>query len=144
MLYYIGLGSNLGEREQTIRHALSLMDEQVGKRLDVAPFMYTAPQGFASDNEFCNTVALYDSLLSPEQVLARTQMIEQRLGRTEHSLILPDGTKQYADRAIDIDLVQVIDDKGAEVEMNTPTLTLPHPRMQEREFVLKPLQHLQH
>lgn len=139
MTYYLGIGSNLGNREQTIREALRLLDEAIGKRVSVAPLIYTAPQGFASEHEFCNTVARYESALQPMEVLARTQAIEQQLGRTEHSTILPDGSKLYADREIDIDLIQVYDDEGKEITINTPTLTLPHPRMNEREFVLQPL-----
>ena len=139
MTYYLGIGSNLGNREQTIREALRLLDEAIGKRVSVAPLIYTAPQGFASEHEFCNTVARYESALQPMEVLARTQAIEQELGRTEHSTILPDGSKLYADREIDIDLIQVFDDEGKEITINTPTLTLPHPRMNEREFVLQPL-----
>lgn len=139
MTYYLGIGSNLGNREQTIREALRLLDEAIGKRVSVAPLIYTAPQGFASEHEFCNTVARYESALQPMEVLARTQAIEQQLGRTEHSTILPDGSKLYADREIDIDLIQIFDDEGKEITINTPTLTLPHPRMNEREFVLQPL-----
>jgi 2-amino-4-hydroxy-6-hydroxymethyldihydropteridine diphosphokinase len=139
MVYYLGIGSNLGNREQTIREALRLLDEAIGKRVSVAPLIYTAPQGFASEHEFCNTVARYESALQPLEVLARTQAIEKQLGRTEHSTILPDGSKLYADREIDIDLIQVYDDEGKEITINTPTLTLPHPRMNEREFVLQPL-----
>ena len=139
MTYYLGIGSNLGNREQTIREALRLLDEAIGKRVSVAPLIYTAPQGFASVHEFCNTVARYESALQPMEVLARTQAIEQQLGRTEHSTILPDGSKLYADREIDIDLIQVFDDEGKEITINTPTRTLPHPRMNEREFVLQPL-----
>lgn len=144
MHYYLGIGSNLGEREQTIGEALRLLDRHVGRRLDVAPYVYSAPQGFASEHEFCNTVALYDSQLPPHEVLACTQAIEQQLGRTEHSTVLPDGTKQYADREIDIDLIQAYDDEGKELIINTPTLTLPHPRMNERTFVLEPMQQLRH
>ena len=139
MVYYLGIGSNLGNREQTIREALRLLDEAIGKRVSVAPLIYTAPQGFASEHEFGNTVARYESALQPMEVLARTQAIEQQLGRTEHSTILPDGSQLYADREIDIDLIQVFDDEGKEITINTPTLTLPHPRMNEREFVLQPL-----
>lgn len=142
MHYYLGIGSNLGNREQTIRHALHLLEEQVGVQLGVAPFVYSEPQGFASEHTFCNTVALYESALQPMEMLACTQAIEQQLGRTEHSVIMPDGTKRYADREIDIDLIEVYDDNGNEVVMDTPDLTLPHPRMNEREFVLVPLHQL--
>lgn len=139
MTYYLGIGSNLGNREQTIHKALTLLDEALGKRLSVAPLIYTAPQGFVSEHEFCNTVALYESPLQPLEVLARTQAIEQQLGRKEQSVILPDGSKLYADREIDVDLIQAFDSNGKEIYMHTAALTLPHPRMLEREFVMQPL-----
>ena len=142
MTYYLGIGSNIGNREQTIRKALTLLNEAIGKCVSVAPLLYTAPQGFKSEHEFCNTVARYESALQPLEVLARTQAIEQQLGRKEHSMILPDGSKRYADREIDIDLIQVFDDEGKEICINTPALTLPHPRMNEREFVMKPLKEI--
>jgi 2-amino-4-hydroxy-6-hydroxymethyldihydropteridine diphosphokinase len=84
-------------------------------------------------------VALYESELQPTEVLAHTQSIERQLGRTEQSVILPDGSKSYADRLIDIDLIEAYDNNGIEVRMHTPALTLPHPRMQERQFVMEPL-----
>lgn len=139
MLYYIGIGSNLGEREHTIRRALGMMDEQLGMCMGVAPLIYSEPQGFDSPNRFCNTVALYESELQPTEVLAHTQSIERQLGRTEQSVILPDGSKRYADRLIDIDLIEAYDNNGIEMRMHTPALTLPHPRMQERQFVMEPL-----
>lgn len=142
MLYYIGIGSNLGEREHTIRRALGMMDEQIGMCMGVAPLIYSEPQGYDSPNRFCNTVALYESELQPTEVLAHTQSIERQLGRTEQSVILPDGSKRYADRTIDIDIIQAYDNAGQELTMHTPTLTLPHPRMNEREFVRIPLQQL--
>ena len=116
MLYYIGLGSNLGEREQTIRDALNMLDQHIGTRISVAPLIYSEPQGFDSPNRFCNTVALYESELQPTEVLARTQSIERQLG-----------------------LIEAYDNNGIEVRMHTPALTLPHPRMQERQFVMEPL-----
>ena len=84
-------------------------------------------------------MALYESELQPTEVLARTQSIERQLGRTGQSVILPDGSKRYADRLIDIDLIEAYDNNGIEVRMHTPALTLPHPRMQERQFVMEPL-----
>ena len=129
MLYYIGLGSNLGEREQTIRRALDMLDQHIGTRISVAPLIYSEPQGFDSPNRFCKR----------KEVLAHTQSIERQLGRTGQSVILPDGSKRYADRLIDIDLIEAYDNDGIEVRMHTPALTLPHPRMQERQFVMEPL-----
>ena len=141
MLYYIGIGSNLGEREHTIRHAIRLMEQQLGKLLGEAPFVYNEPVGFISEHEFCNTVALYDSPLRPEEVLTCTQAIEQQLGRPKHEAVVLHGTREYTDRVIDIDLLTVYDN-GMEVRIDTPELTLPHPQMAVREFVQQPLQAL--
>jgi len=138
MVYYVGLGSNLGEREKTLQAAIDHLN-QAGSVQAVAPFVYSAPQGFTSEHEFCNTVVKLRTDLSPHELLARTQSIERQLGRTEHSTILPDGSKRYADREIDIDLIEAYAPDGSEVIINTPDLTLPHPRMHERTFVLAPL-----
>ena len=141
MVYYLGIGSNLGERETTMRKAIERLQE-TGAVEAVAEFVYSAPQGFESEHEFCNTVVKLLSDLQPHELLARTQTIERQLGRTEHSTLLPAGTKRYADREIDIDLVEAYEDSGAEVTVNTTELTLPHPRMHERDFVMQPLKEI--
>ncbi|MBP5658820.1 MAG: 2-amino-4-hydroxy-6-hydroxymethyldihydropteridine diphosphokinase [Paludibacteraceae bacterium] len=141
MIYYLGIGSNLGEREATIRKAIERLQE-TGAVEAAAEFVYSAPQGFESEHEFCNTVVKLHSDLSPHEMLARTQAIEQQLGRTEHSTLLPDGSKRYADREIDIDLIEAYEDSGLEVIVNTPELTLPHPKMNERDFVMQPLKEI--
>ena len=87
MLYFIGLGSNLGAREQTIRQAIDLLAERVGTLLGEAPFVYSEAVGFVSEHEFCNTVALYESALQPMEVLAIAQDLEQQLGRAKHEQI---------------------------------------------------------
>lgn len=141
MLYFIGIGSNLGNREQTINSAIRCVNS-MGELLGVAPFYYSRPEGFDSQNEFCNTAVALTSDLSPAEVLRLCQQTEKQLGRTEQSVILPDGSKQYADREIDIDLLCAYDEGGLEVTRHTPKLTLPHPRMAERKFVQIPLHNL--
>ena len=141
MLYYIGIGSNLGEREKAIQAAIKQLN-QAGSLQAVAPFIYSAPQGFKSEHEFCNTVVKLRTNLTPHELLTFTQSIERQLGRTEHSTILPDGSKRYANRQIDIDLIEAFDTDGSEVIINTPDLTLPHPRMHERDFVMQPLKEI--
>lgn len=140
MLYFLGIGSNLGNREQQINGAIRCLNV-MGEMLGVAPFYYSKPQGFDSPNEFCNTVIALTTNLRPKQVLHLCQVTEREIGRNTHSIILPDGTKQYSDRLIDVDILCAYDD-GMEITMNTPTLTLPHPRMQDRDFVLEPLKQL--
>ena len=141
ILYFIGLGSNLGAREQTIRRAISMLEKRVGKLIGEAPFVYSPAVGFVSEHEFCNTVALYESALQPMDVLAIAQDIEQQLGREKHEVRMLHGVREYTDRTIDIDLLKAYAD-GVELTINTPLLTLPHPQMDKRDFVQQPLKAL--
>lgn len=140
MLYFLGIGSNTGNREQAINGAIRCVNS-MGEMLGVAPFYYSAPEGFDSPNEFCNTVVALTSDFAPKDVLHLCQEAERQMGRTEQSVILPDGSKQYSDRVIDIDLLCAYDN-GLEITIQSPELTLPHPRMAEREFVQEPLRQL--
>ncbi len=140
MLYFLGIGSNIGNREQAINGAIRCVNS-MGEMLGVAPFYYSAPEGFDSPNEFCNTVVALTSDFAPKDVLHLCQEAERQMGRTEQSVILPDGSKQYSDRVIDIDLLCAYDN-GLEITIQSPELTLPHPRMAEREFVQEPLRQL--
>ncbi len=129
---YVSLGSNLGDREQMIRQALALLDERVGVVERVSSFIETEPWGFQSQHPFLNAAALVYTMLSPRRCLLETQQIERELGRTKKSV---DG--QYHDRPIDIDLL-LYDDLHVEEK----GLTLPHPHMQERDFVMIPLREI--
>lgn len=126
---YLGLGTNLGDKEANLRAAVRAINEQIGKVISLSSFYATAPWGFASEHTFLNAAACVETLLSPIEVLHRTQEIERRLGRTEKS----EGGV-YHDRIIDIDLLLY-----NKVIMHTPELILPHPLMTERDFVMKPL-----
>lgn len=137
MVYYLSLGSNLGEREQTIRRALELIGQQVGTVLRCSSFYYSEPWGFTSEHPFCNLCCAVETSMEPLAVLAATQSIERTLGRTKKSV---NGV--YSDRTIDIDLIQVFDDAGHEITCSTPTLTLPHPLWSDRPFVRIPLEEI--
>ena len=137
MVYYLSLGSNLGEREQTIRRALELIGQQVGTVLRCSSFYYSEPWGFTSEHPFCNLCCAVETSMEPLAVLAATQSIERALGRTKQSV---NGV--YSDRSIDIDLIQVFDDAGSEITCSTPTLTLPHPLWSDRPFVRIPLEEI--
>ena len=130
---YLGLGSNLGNREENLRRALALIDERVGSIYRVSSSMETEPVGFSSTNKFINLVCLVHTMMSPMACLRETQKIEQELGRTQKSTCA-DGMLQHFDRTIDIDLLTYDD-----ITISTPELTLPHPRMKERDFVTIPL-----
>ena len=133
MIVYLGIGSNLGEREANLRRAIELLHERVGECMVCSSIYRSAPQGFVSDNQFANIVAVCQTDHSPEEVLQITQQIEREMGRTQKS---HDGI--YYDRVIDIDLLKAYEG-DREIVVQTPTLSLPHPRMEERDFVMVPL-----
>ena len=84
---YLGLGSNLGDREENICKAISLIDERVGKVLRQSSLIETEPWGFESSNRFLNGVILCETTLSPREVLKATQKIERKLGRKKKSKV---------------------------------------------------------
>lgn len=128
-ILYLSLGSNLGDRQTTMRRAINLVDEKIGRVDRESSPLETEPWGFESSNKFLNMCIRVLTVLSPEQVLDATQDIERQLGRKAKSV---DG--KYHDRPIDIDMLMYDD-----LHISTPRLTLPHPLMHEREFVMKPL-----
>ena len=129
---YLSLGSNLGDREEMLNRAIALIGERVGEVQRVSSFIETEPWGFKSKHPFLNAACLVLTTLSPEQCLEATQQIERELGRKRKS-----RNGVYHDRPIDIDLLMYDD-----LELSTPRLTLPHPRMKEREFVMIPLREI--
>lgn len=129
---YLSLGSNLGDREATMRRAIGLLNERAGSVDRQSSFIETEPWGFESTNKFLNMCVRLLTTLSPEQLLIATKQIERELGRTQKSV-----NGQYHDRPIDIDILMYDD-----VHLASDDLTLPHPHMQEREFVMKPLREI--
>lgn len=134
MLYFLSLGSNLGQREETLRNALRCLEEQIGTVTRCSSFYYSAPWGFASGHEFCNLCCTLQTAVQPLELLRRTQAIERQLGRTQKSV-----QGHYTDRTIDIDIINAFGDNGEEVTCNTAELTIPHPLWQQRDFVRIPL-----
>ena len=126
---FLGLGSNLGDKEANIRNAISLIGERVGLVVRQSSLISTEPWGFESDNQFVNACVLCETTLTPRQVLRATQKIERELGRTHKSV-----NGHYADRLIDIDIL-LYDD----LRVDEPDLQIPHPLMLERDFVMIPL-----
>ena len=145
MTYYLSLGANLGEREQTLRRAIQMIEQHVGSVRRCSSFFYSAPWGFESEHSFCNLCCAVDSTLSPLDVLHSTQAIERALGRTQKTPITnyqcPITNLQstiYSDRTIDIDLIRLFDgDK--ELYIDLPELHIPHPLWTQRDFVKVPL-----
>ncbi len=148
MRYHLSLGSNLGEREQTLRQAITLIEQQIGPVLRCSSFFYSEPWGFESAHGFCNLCCAVETPLSPMEVLTRTQSIERALGRNHKSPRLcrsseiTNNKPVYSDRTIDIDIIEAFDEQGKEIQLNTPTLTLPHPLWTQRDFVRIPLQEI--
>lgn len=132
MKVYFSLGSNLGDRAQLLEKALTLLNKEIGNLVSRSSFYETEPWGFSSNHPFLNACCLCETNLSPLEVLHRTQQIEKELGRKRKS-----KNKKYHDRPIDIDLL-LCDD----LTINTKDLTIPHPFMQERRFVLEPLKEI--
>lgn len=131
MRAYVGLGANLGEREATIRRALELLAEAPGievRRISI--LRETDPWGPIAQPRFLNGVAELETSLEPETLVRVLLDVERRLGRTR------DG-EPWGPREIDLDLL--LQD---ELELVTHGLTLPHPRLHERLFVLEPLAEL--
>lgn len=126
---YLSLGSNQGNKRRNMITALALLAERAGDIPSLSAFYETEPWGFESDNTFLNAVAYLQTTLSPTDLLALTQQIERELGRTVKS-----ENHAYHDRLIDIDIL-LYDDWVYE----TPELTVPHPLMHRRRFVLEPL-----
>ena len=129
---YLSLGSNLGDRHATMRRAIDMLNAEACTVDRQSSPLETEPWGFESANKFLNMCVRLLTTLTPEQLLLKTQDIEKRLGRTVKSV---DG--KYHDRPIDIDMLMYDD-----VNISTPTLTLPHPHMHERDFVMIPLREI--
>lgn len=129
---YLSLGSNLGDRHHTMRRAIELIGIQIGTVDRQSSPIETEPWGFESPNKFLNMCVRVLTTLQPEQLLAATKAIECTLGRTSKSV---DG--RYHDRPIDIDILMYDD-----LHISTPDLTLPHPLMHERDFVMIPLREI--
>ncbi len=152
---YLGLGSNLGDRHANIERAIGLVSERIGKVIRCSSVIETDPWGFDSENRFLNAVLLCETTLTPRQVLRKTQGIERDLGKrrrhatqrqssntkVQSSKFQVQSSKfkvqstEYHDRPIDIDIL-LYDD----LTVDEADLQIPHPRMQERDFVMIPLQ----
>lgn len=125
---FLGLGANLGDGEETLRLAISAIENDLGEVVAQSSFYRTKPWGFVSAHDFVNACICVETNCSPMDCLQLTQKIEKDLGRKEKTV------QTYADREIDIDLL-FYDDKI----IQEPTLTIPHPLLHRRAFVLDPL-----
>ena len=131
---YLGLGSNLGDREAVLLQAIDLIDERVGQVLRRSSFIETEPWGFESANRFLNAAVCCETTLTPREVLQATQQIERDLGKRKRHATKRQKEINYQDRPIDIDIL-LYDD----LIVDEPDLKIPHPLMHQREFVMRPL-----
>ena len=127
---YLGLGSNEGDREQLMHRAIELLADELGSPVQLSALIETEPVGFSSPNPFLNMVALFSTDIPSVELLDITEGIERRLGRMKKTL----KGGAYSDRPMDIDILLYGDSV-----IDTERLTVPHPRMHERAFVLVPL-----
>lgn len=135
---YLSLGSNLGNRRQLLLDAIEKINKKVGNVVRQSSFYETKPWGFKSENLFLNAAVKVTTKLSPTELLEVTQQIEREMGRRKKTTLNSQlSTPNYSDRPIDIDIL-LYDD----LHVDLPELKIPHPLMQERDFVLVPLREI--
>ncbi|HEX2926038.1 MAG TPA: 2-amino-4-hydroxy-6-hydroxymethyldihydropteridine diphosphokinase [Ruminiclostridium sp.] len=124
---YIGLGSNLGDRESRLNRAIELLAQAEGVKVTAASSYYnTAPVGYEQQPDFLNAVVEVRTALSPDQLLKLCSEIEKEQKR--------ERIIRWGPRTIDLDILLF----GSKI-INEKDLIIPHPRMHERRFVLEPL-----
>ncbi len=137
---FLGLGSNLGDRDVNLLKAMNLLDEAFGMHPErISRIVETPAWGFEGP-DFLNLCVLYrlPRVGTPQEqatrILRQVKEIEKALGRTEEALFNADGKRVYHNRIIDIDILLY----GTHV-IHTEDLTVPHPLIGQRDFVKKPL-----
>ncbi|WP_218110238.1 2-amino-4-hydroxy-6-hydroxymethyldihydropteridine diphosphokinase [Oligoflexus tunisiensis] len=128
--YVLALGANLGDREYYIGQAIEAIRTSCGPIQRQSRLLETEAMG-AADRPFLNGALVIQSTLEPESLLTRLLAIEQSLGRTR--------TLRWGNRTIDLDIILWKDAHGNFPSVKTPTLTIPHPEMHKRLFVLGPV-----
>ncbi|MCX5702138.1 MAG: 2-amino-4-hydroxy-6-hydroxymethyldihydropteridine diphosphokinase [Candidatus Omnitrophica bacterium] len=127
---YLGVGSNLGKRRTNIRKALDLISKTRGIKIEKSSRIYeTEPQGGPKQGKFLNAAVKIKTSLAPHYLLRALKKIESDLGRQK--------TVRFGPRQIDLDILLY----GNKI-INRKNLKVPHPRMFEREFVLRPLREI--
>lgn len=125
---YLGLGSNLGDKDAYLRQAIEQIEKQIGPIVARSVFFVSEPWGFESNHFFLNACVAADTALNPTDTLSLLKEIERAMGRPEKA------PGAYMDRVIDLDILFYDD-----LVLESPKLTLPHPLLHKRIFVLKPL-----
>jgi 2-amino-4-hydroxy-6-hydroxymethyldihydropteridine diphosphokinase len=132
---FLSLGSNLGNRERHLKEAKNAILHEVGEIITESSIYESKSDGFEG-NSFLNQVIKINTTLLPELLLQKTEEIERKLGRTKKTYLI-NAKPVYHNRVIDIDIL-LYDN----LQIDREELTLPHPRIFEREFVMKPLKEL--
>ena len=122
----IAIGTNLGDKKENIKKAIEKIQENKIKVVKVSSIYETAPYGYTNQPAFLNCVLLGETALSPEELLKTLLTIEKEMGRVRKI--------HWGPRIIDLDIIFYDD-----LVINKPFLKIPHPDMQNREFVLKPI-----
>lgn len=123
---YLSTGSNLGDRRAYLERACALLAAEAGRLIAASPLYETAAWGKTDQPAFYNQVLAIETDLDAQVLLNCCRSIEQRLGRERH--------ERWAERTIDIDILAI-----EQAIIETDSLSLPHPRLHERRFVLQPL-----
>ena len=131
---YLSLGSNQGDRQARIDEALRRLDKAVGRPYDALSSVIETPAWGFDGPPFLNCVVRYRTARRPETLLKICKRIERAMGRRGAPEYGADGRRIYRDRPIDIDILLYGD-----LSVDTPELTIPHPLMREREFIMRPL-----
>jgi 2-amino-4-hydroxy-6-hydroxymethyldihydropteridine diphosphokinase len=129
-LAYLSLGSNVGDREVQLRDALARMGA-VGQVVALSSFYETEPVEFTSQPWFLNCAIILETTQSPRQLMSAILDIEQEMGRRR--------VQKQGPRSIDIDILIFVNGDGEDIIVDSKELTIPHPAMRQRRFVLEPL-----
>jgi len=124
---YLGIGGNIGNKQNNFDNVYQIIENVLGKIIIVSSIYETPPWGFQSDDTFWNSVIVIETSNSPEELLSKIHLIEEKFGRKR-------GNEKYSSREMDIDILYFDD-----IFIETETLIIPHPRIHQRKFVLIPL-----
>ena len=133
MIYYLNIGTNLGDRHANIAAAVAALEQRTRGAVHVSDAVETPAWGFSSPNDFLNVGVSLKSHIRPLDMLTLLKDIERTMGSSIHR----DAAGNYADRIIDIDIVAI-----DEMVVDEPTLQVPHRHLAQREFFLRPMAQL--
>ena len=133
MIYYLNIGTNLGDRHANIAAAVAALEQRTRASVRISDAVETPAWGFSSPNDFLNVGVSLKSHIRPLDMLTLLKEIERTMGSSIHR----DAAGNYADRIIDIDIVAI-----DEMVVDEPTLQVPHRHLAQREFFLRPMAQL--